>query len=152
MAAKKKHVYEYPRPSVTADLVLITNEKPRCILLIRRKHPPYEGSWALPGGFVNEGETLEAAAQRELMEETNLKVKGLRQLQTFGDPGRDPRGWTVTVAFLGLVNAAKLKPAAADDAAEVAWHSLDSLPRLAFDHAKIIRIARKRIDAAESQN
>src|SRR5262249_21129725 len=111
--------YEYPRPSLTADLVLITSESRPRVLLIRRKHEPFAGSWAFPGGFVNENEPLEVAARRELKEETGVEVERLEQLQSFGDPGRDPRGWTVTVAFLGNVDANKLKPIAADDAAEV---------------------------------
>ena len=143
--AKKSYCYEFPRPSLTADLVLITKEKRPRVLLIRRKHPPYAGFWAFPGGFVDEDETLEAAARRELKEETGLKVKKLEQLLAFGDPGRDPRGWTVTIAFFGRVDPKKLKPKADDDAAEVGWHFIDDPPRLAFDHAKILKAARKRM-------
>src|SRR5262245_14110930 len=136
--------YDYPRPSLTADLVLITNEDRPRVLLIRRKHEPFAGCWAFPGGFVNENEPLEAAARRELKEETGVEVEHLEQLQSFGDPGRDPRGWTVTIAFIGRVDAATLKPIAADDAAEVAWHFVDAPPKLAFDHAKILAAALKR--------
>jgi 8-oxo-dGTP diphosphatase len=138
MPAKKKHCYEYPRPSVTVDLVLITTEKRPRVLLIQRKDDPFAGRWAFPGGFVNENEPLEAAARRELKEETGLEVADLAQFGAFGDPGRDPRGWTVTVAFVGGVDAKKLKPIAADDAAAVGWHFVDSPPPLAFDHAKIL--------------
>jgi len=136
--------YDYPRPSLTADLLLITNEDRPRVLLIRRKHEPFAGCWAFPGGFVNENEPLEAAARRELKEETGVEVEHLEQLQSFGDPGRDPRGWTVTIAFIGRVDAATLKPIAADDAAEVAWHFVDAPPKLAFDHAKILAAALKR--------
>jgi 8-oxo-dGTP diphosphatase len=141
--------YEYPRPSLTADLVLITTEPRPRVLLIRRKHEPFAGSWAFPGGFVDENEPLETAARRELKEETGVEVEELKQLQSFGDPGRDPRGWTVTVAFIGRVDASKLKPVAADDAAEVAWHYVDAPPKLAFDHGKILKIAMERIGSHE---
>lgn len=126
---------------MTVDLVLITTESKPRVLLIRRKHEPFAGKWALPGGFVDENEPLETAARRELKEETGLEVDALRQLQTFGDPGRDPRGWTVSVVFLGHVQAKKLRPAANDDAAEVEWHRLDKLPPLAFDHRQILEAA-----------
>jgi 8-oxo-dGTP diphosphatase len=141
---KKKYTYEYPRPNLTVDLVLITTERRPRILLIRRKDDPYAGYWAFPGGFVAENEPLEAAARRELKEETGIEVTKLMQLGAFGDPGRDPRGWTVTVAFLGRVNAKKLKPQAGDDATAVAWHFLDAPPPLAFDHAKILAMAEGR--------
>ena len=142
---KKKFCYEYPRPSVTVDIVLVTREdKPR-VLLIQRKHDPFAGAWAMPGGFVDMDETLEASARRELKEETGLEVGKLEQLHTFGDPGRDPRGRTISVVFLGQVNEARLKPVAADDAASVGWHRLDRLPPLAFDHDKILACARVRL-------
>jgi 8-oxo-dGTP diphosphatase len=139
--ANKQYAYPYPRPALTADLVLLTEEKRPRVLLIRRKHEPYAGCWAFPGGFVDENEPLEAAARRELREETGLEVPTLKQLQAFGDPGRDPRGWTVTAAFVGRVNRREMKPKAADDAAEVAWHFADDPPPLAFDHAKILEVA-----------
>jgi 8-oxo-dGTP diphosphatase len=139
---KKKHCYEYARPAVTVDIVVVTREKKPRVLLIRRKHEPYAGCWALPGGFVDEGETLVQAARRELHEETGLKLSRLEQLFTFGDPGRDPRGWTVSVAFISRFDAKKVKAVAADDAAEVGWHPLDRLPALAFDHRTILRNAR----------
>jgi 8-oxo-dGTP diphosphatase len=142
---KKPYCYEYPRPAVTVDLVLVTRERKPRVLLIRRKHDPFAGSWALPGGFVDENETLEAAARRELREETGLEVEELEQLKTFGDPGRDPRGWTIAVAHLARVDAAELRPEAADDAAEVGWHRLDRLPPLAFDHDQILACARQRL-------
>jgi 8-oxo-dGTP diphosphatase len=142
---KKRHCYDYARPALTVDLVLVTRERKPRVLLIRRKHEPFEGMWALPGGFVDENEPLELAARRELQEETGLEVEELEQLQTFGDPGRDPRGWTIAVAFLAPVEAMGLTPKAGDDAAEVGWHQLDRLPPLAFDHDKILARARQRL-------
>ncbi len=142
---KKAFCYEYPHPSVTVDIVLITRERKPRVLLIRRGHDPFAGMWAIPGGFVEMDETLEAAARRELKEETGLKVDELVQLHAFGDPGRDPRGRTIAVAYLARVKAEDLAPKAADDAAEVGWHRLDQLPPLAFDHEEILACARERI-------
>jgi len=140
---KKKYCYDYARPAVTVDIVVVTREKRLRVLLIRRKHEPFAGCWALPGGFVDKGETLVQAARRELHEETGLKLSRLEQLFTFGDPGRDPRGWTVSVAFITRVDAKKVKAVAADDAAEVGWHPVDRLPPLAFDHRTILSHARR---------
>ena len=103
------------------------------------------GHGALPGGFVNEGETLEEAARRELMEETNVNVDALEQLYTAGDPGRDPRGWVVSVCFLTQIERRKLKPKAGDDASKTALHFLDEPPTMAFDHAMILRRAWARL-------
>src|SRR5205814_234642 len=119
-------------------------DRPR-VLLIRRKSDPFAGCWALPGGFVDENEKLVDAARRELKEETGLTVGDLEQLYTAGDPGRDPRGWTVTVAYLVRVDADQLKPVAADDAAEVKWFPLDVPPKMAFDHAMLLARARARL-------
>jgi len=141
----QKFSYDYPRPALTVDLVIATREPRPRVLLIRRRADPYAGRWALPGGFVNENEPLVAAAQRETLEETGVEVTDLEQLYTAGDPGRDPRGWTVTVAYLVRVNAADLKPVAADDAEAVGWFPLDKLPQMAFDHAMILGRARARI-------
>ncbi len=142
---KKKYVYDYPRASVTADVVLVTTESSPRVLLVKRKNEPFAGKWALPGGFIDMEESLEATARRELREETGIEVRRLEQLHTFGDPGRDPRGRTITVVFLARVNPTRLRPAAADDAAEVAWHSLLRPPPLAFDHAKILALARRHL-------
>src|SRR5690348_15613948 len=125
--------------AVTVDLVVFTVRSDRLrVLLVRRGYPPFEGRWALPGGFVGEDEGLEAAARRELAEETALDDPQvhLEQLATYGDPGRDPRGRVVTVAYLAL--AADLPdPAAGSDAAEAHWRPVDhtlATPRtLAFD-------------------
>ena len=145
ISKKLKHVYEYPRPALTVDVVLATREDRSRVLLIRRKHDPFEGKWAIPGGFVDEGETLLEAAQRELREETSVKVTDLEQLYAAGDPGRDPRGWTVSVVFLGRVDAKTVKAKAGDDAAEVGWFLLDKLPEMAFDHQEILARAKARL-------
>jgi|SRR5262245_5519980 len=140
--AGRKNCYDYPRPALTADSIVVTRETQPRVLLVRRKHPPFEGEWALPGGFVDREEPLEAAARRELREETGIEVGELIQLHTFGDPGRDPRGWTVSVAFLAFVDPAQVHPIAGDDAAEVAWHLLHQHPPLAFDYGKVLAFAR----------
>jgi 8-oxo-dGTP diphosphatase len=143
---KKRFTYQYPRPAVTVDVVIVTREaKPR-VLLIRRKHEPYLGQWAIPGGFVDMDEALEAAARRELLEETSVRARKLEQLGTFGDPGRDPRGRTISVVYLAQVDAERVHPEANDDAAEVGWFSLSRPPAdLAFDHAEILAAARQRL-------
>ena len=141
----RRFSYDYPRPALTVDLVVTTRETRPRVLLIRRKKDPFAGSWALPGGFVDENERLADAARRELEEETGAKVADLEQLYTAGDPGRDPRGWTVSVAYLARVNFADVEPVAADDAAEVGWFPLDDLPALAFDHAMLLARARARL-------
>jgi len=144
---KGKYVYDYQRPSVTVDIVILTQEPSPRVLLIRRKHEPFAGAWALPGGFVDPGEPLAAAAKRELYEETGLEGIDLEQLAAFGDPNRDPRGWTISIAFLARVDAGA-RAVAADDAAAVGWHRLDKLPKkLAFDHDKILQRVRARLAA-----
>jgi 8-oxo-dGTP diphosphatase len=143
--AKKRYTYDYPRPAVTVDIIVVTKERRARVLLIRRKHEPFAGTWAIPGGFVDMEESLEDAARRELKEETGLEVGKLDQLHTFGDPERDPRGRVIAVAYLIRVDPKKLKPVAADDAADVGWHSLASPPPLAFDHADILKLARQRL-------
>jgi 8-oxo-dGTP diphosphatase len=142
-----KYVYEYPRPAVTVDVVIVTREKKPRVLLVRRKHEPFEGCWAIPGGFVEMEEPLDAAARRELFEETGVKMKRLVQLHTFGDPYRDPRGRNISVAYLAVVNADDLQPCAGDDAAEVGWFALARPPRLAFDHKDILAVARRYLKA-----
>jgi 8-oxo-dGTP diphosphatase len=143
--AKKKFTYEYARPALTVDLAVVTREaKPR-VLLIQRKKDPFAGTWALPGGFVDENEKLADAARRELLEEAGVAVGDLEQLYTAGDPGRDPRGWTVSVVYLARVQPNELKPIAADDAKAVAWFPLEKLPKLAFDHAMILGRVRTRL-------
>jgi len=117
----------------------MSESKPE-ILLIKRGNDPFKGKWALPGGFVDENESLEVAAARELKEETGLNGILLTQMHAFGNPGRDPRGHTVSVVYVGYLPL-DLEAIAGDDAAEVAWFKLDSLPDLAFDHKGIAEMA-----------
>ena len=149
-SAKPKFTYDFPRPALTVDVVLLTREAVPKLLLIQRKRDPFAGAWALPGGFVEEGETLAAAARRELLEETGVEVGDLEQLVAAGDPGRDPRGWTVSVAYLARVNPGEVAPKAADDARAVGWYALTQLPPLAFDHAMIVGRAATRLRDRES--
>src|SRR5689334_806197 len=139
--AKKPYCYEYPRPSVTVDIILFHRDGERTeVLLIKRAGDPFKGAWAFPGGFVDEDESLERAAARELKEETGLEGIMMEQLAAFGDPGRDPRGHTVSVVFVAQLDH-PAEAAAADDADEARWHSALRPPRLAFDHKKILRKA-----------
>lgn len=137
---------DYPRPSVTVDVIIFTlRDGDLQVLLIRRKHPPFRGMWAIPGGFVGIGESLEKAALRELEEETSVHDVYLEQLYTFGDVDRDPRGRVITVAYFALVPATAIRPDAGSDAAEARWWSIYDLPPLAFDHADILVYALQRL-------
>jgi 8-oxo-dGTP diphosphatase len=141
-------------PSLTVDVVTVVPRGGRLqVLLVRRRKPPFAGYWAIPGGFVEPQEPLEAAARRELWEETGAEPRVLEQLHTFGDPGRDPRGWTVSVAYLALLaedEAAALALRAGSDAGEVGWFDLEDLPPLAFDHADILDCAIRRLADRET--
>lgn len=141
----QKHVYDYPRPALTVDVAIVTREAVPRVILIQRKQEPFAANWALPGGFVEEGESLADAARRELLEETGVIACDLEQLYTSGDPGRDPRGWTVSVVYLAQVDPNAVKPVAADDADAVGWFALDALPPLAFDHAMLLSRAKARL-------
>ena len=134
------YTYEYPRPSVTADCVVITKEETPQVLLIQRGFEPFKGCWAIPGGFMNMDETTEQCAIRELEEETGLKISDVRQIGAFSKVDRDPRGRTITVAYLAIVDA-PLEVKGLDDAAKAQWFPLSTLPPLAFDHADILREA-----------
>jgi 8-oxo-dGTP diphosphatase len=148
--------YPYPRPAVTADVVLFAVRGGElAVLLVQRKHEPFEGAWALPGGFVDSNEGLEHAALRELSEETGVTRVVVEQLGAFGEPGRDPRGHTVSVAFYGFAVAEAHPLDPGDDAAEAAWHPLRAVQRrgrgatkLAFDHGAIIGLAGERLRGA----
>ncbi|SDO62206.1 8-oxo-dGTP diphosphatase [Prevotella communis] len=132
-----EYSYKYPRPAVTADCVVITKEAEPKVLLIQRGADPYKGCWAFPGGFMNMDETTEQCAIRELEEETGLKVSTVRQIGAYSKVDRDPRGRTITVAYLAIID----KPAQVtgqDDAAKAEWFHLSALPELAFDHADIM--------------
>lgn len=136
------YTYDYPRPALTVDAVVFRNNNgKREVLLIRRKHYPFEGMWALPGGFVDMEETCEEAIVRELMEETSLHAPGLQQLHTFSALGRDPRGRTISVTFFGLVDHLNSTVKGGDDASEARWFPLDQLPHLAFDHIEAVDMA-----------
>jgi 8-oxo-dGTP diphosphatase len=147
-AKKKRAPSVLRRPALTADVVLFAMRAgDLAVLLVRRRNAPFQGAWALPGGFVEHGELLERAAWRELQEETGLTPVPLEQLGAFGDPGRDPRGHTVSVVFFSFLMT-EARPLAGDDASDARWFPLEKLPkRLAFDHASIIEHARRRLQA-----
>jgi len=133
------YTYEYPRPAVTADIVLFSRFENRdYVLLILRKHPPFEACWAFPGGFINMDETLLESALRELEEETGLKEIALKQFRTYGDPGRDPRHRTITVVFTGRCDNLP-SVTGMDDASEAIWHPVNEIPKLGFDHEIILK-------------
>jgi len=131
-------------PLLAVDCVVLDAQNR--VLLIRRGNEPYRGQYALPGGFVDVGETVEAACRRELVEETGVKAGKLTLVGVFSDPARDPRGHTVGVAFLTRVRSAKA--AAGDDAADVEWIANWQRLSLAFDHKKILRQAMRLAEAA----
>ncbi|HPR33566.1 MAG TPA: NUDIX hydrolase [Prolixibacteraceae bacterium] len=139
------YTYPYPRPAVTTDALVVTRENEQhCLLLVERKYDPYKGKWALPGGFVDIDEDLPEACARELKEETGITGLFLQQFATFGRPGRDPRGRTISVVFWAFVPE-KLRVTAGDDAARAKWFMIENLPELAFDHEQIIEAFRKQI-------
>ena len=146
----KTFCYKYPRPSVTTDCVLFSQVDGRWkVLLIERGFEPYKGCWAFPGGFLEEGETAEVGVLRELKEETGLTGVSVKQLQTFTAPGRDPRGWTISIAFWAVVPMLDAK--GADDAARAEWFDVENVPSLAFDHNEILSMALRElgVNAAE---
>ncbi|MDD2412188.1 MAG: NUDIX hydrolase [Bacteroidales bacterium] len=130
------YCYEYPRPALCVDVIVINDDFSH-VLLIQRKNNPYADSWAFPGGFVDENEDLPDAALRELNEETGLSDIALKQFKTYGTPGRDPRGHVVSVVYYGICPK-NTSFAAADDAKDVQWFPLQKLPILAFDHKQIM--------------
>lgn len=140
------HTYQYERPALTTDCVVFgLDEDDLKILLIQRDIAPFEGEWALPGGFIRVGESLDDCARRELEEETGLKNIFLEQLYSYGEPDRDPREHVVTIAYYALVNLIEHAPKAATDARNAAWFALDDLPELAFDHDLILAKALERL-------
>ena len=128
-----EYTYKYPRPAVTADCVVMTKEANPHVLLIERGFDPFKGRWAFPGGFMNMDETAEQCAIRELEEETGLKVSSIRQIGAYSKVDRDPRGRTITVAYLATVDV-PAEVCGQDDAARTEWFPIDALPPLAFDH------------------
>lgn len=140
------HTYKYPRPALTVDCVVFgLDDEGLKVLLIRRGVEPFRGRWALPGGFVHVEETLEQAARRELHEETGVERLYLEQLYTFDAPGRDPRERVLSVAHYALVKLRDHRVRAATDAREAAWFAVSALPKLAFDHDRILETALARL-------
>ncbi|PKQ15382.1 MAG: NUDIX hydrolase [Actinobacteria bacterium HGW-Actinobacteria-7] len=144
-----QYTYDYPRPALCCDTVVFCGEPTdRRVLLVRRGAEPHKDCWALPGGFVDEGERPVAAARRELAEETGLIWEGpLVPIGTFADPGRDPRGWTASAAYLADIGLEEPFVVSGDDAAEARWFSVGKLPKeLAFDHSDIVAAALWRLN------
>lgn len=141
------YTYKYPKPAVTVDCVIFGYEKNSLqLLLIKRGLEPYRGTWALPGGFVKMDETLDEAAKRELTEETGLQQVYMEQMFTFGAVHRDPRDRVISIAYLALVNLSDTAQVKGDtDAEEAAWYEVNELPKLAFDHQEIVKLALERL-------
>lgn len=134
------YTYKYPRPAVTADCVVITNEQQPKVLLIQRGNEPFKGCWAFPGGFMDMDETTEHCAVRELKEETGLAVSDLHQIGTYSKIDRDPRGRTISVAYLVIIDS-PVEVTGQDDATKAEWFPITNLPHLAFDHVDIMQDA-----------
>ena len=134
------YTYKYPRPAVTADCVVITNEQQPKVLLIQRGNEPFKGCWAFPGGFMDMDETTEHCAVRELKEETGLAVSDLHQIGTYSKIDRDPRGRTISVAYLVIIDS-PVEVTGQDDATKAEWFPITNLPHLAFDHFDIMQDA-----------
>ncbi|WP_271251667.1 NUDIX hydrolase [Pseudanabaena sp. Chao 1811] len=141
------YTYNYPRPALTVDCIIfgLDAQLELKVMLIQRDIPPFQGQWAIPGGFVRMDETLEQAALRELQEETGIHDVYLEQLYTFGDLERDPRDRTVTVAYYALINLIEQQIQASTDAREANWFSVHAIPSLAFDHEQILQKAIARL-------
>ncbi len=140
-----KYHYKYPHPSVTTDNVIFGFDGSTVkVLLIERSGEPYKGCWAFPGGFLEMDESADEGAKRELMEETGLATPFVKQFHTFSAPDRDPRERVLTIAYYSLVHTSEVK--GMDDAARAEWFSLDDVPKLAFDHAEILRMAREELN------
>lgn len=133
------YTYAYPRPAVTVDIVVLKKTQSSFqLLLIERKYEPFKGQWALPGGFVDINEEIEDASYRELQEETSISDINIKQFQTFGKVGRDPRGRTISIVYYGLLKNDNQEIKAGDDAKNLNWFDIRDLPLLAFDHKEII--------------
>ena len=135
------YTYKYPRPAVTADCIVMTKEEVPKVLLIQRGADPFKGAWAFPGGFMNMDETTEQCAIRELEEETDLKVTKVHQIGAYSKVDRDPRGRTITVAYLAIIDSPE-DVKGQDDAAKAEWFPITDLPKLAFDHYDIMQDAK----------
>ena len=139
--SENRYCYKYPHPSVTADCVIFGFDGVSIkVLLIQRGIEPFKGKWAFPGGFMQIDETVEECARRELEEETGLKNASAEQFYTFSDVNRDPRERVITVAHYALVRLSEVK--GGDDAASAQWFAESEIPSLAFDHDRILRMAR----------
>ena len=131
--------------NITVDAVIFLNAGDSLkVLLIKRKNDPFKGQWALPGGFLEDHETLENGAQRELEEETGIKIDKMEQVGIFADPGRDPRGRIISVAFTAIIHK-QVPVKGNDDAAEAKWFDINELPEVAFDHFEIITRAKNKV-------
>ena len=147
MNKKGKYVYDWPRPMVTVDAVVfaVTPDAIK-LLLIKRGHEPFKGKWAFPGGFIGMDEDLDDAVARELQEETGLTGVRLKQMHTFGKPGRDPRGRQITVVYIGIIKERLDRIKAGDDAAVAQWFDIDNLPAdMGFDHNIVAQFAIDRL-------
>jgi 8-oxo-dGTP diphosphatase len=141
---------EHEEINVSVDIVVFGHDNgDTSILLIKRKNDPFKGQWALPGGFVEADETLMQSAIRELKEETGIELTDLEQVGVFDDPKRDPRKRVISIAHYTSVEKNKFVPKGADDAEDAKWFSLDQLPSLAFDHAKILEAAKTKLKEKE---
>ena len=142
---RQKYTYEYPHPAVTTDCVIFgyDSKEGLSVLLIQRGGEPYKGCWAFPGGFMRIDEDAETGARRELKEETSLDAAYIDQFGCFTDVDRDPRERVITIAFLALVRKTEVK--GGDDAADARWFPISSVPSLAFDHDRILRVALRRL-------
>ncbi|MFB0556097.1 MAG: NUDIX domain-containing protein [Phycisphaerae bacterium] len=151
MAEKGKYVYDWPRPMVTVDAVVLTKTDDKIkVLLINRGNEPFKGMWALPGGFVGMDEELEDAVVRELEEEAGLTGIRLEQMRTYGTIGRDPRGRMITIVFMGIASEEQTKIKAGDDAAQAQWFDIEELPEnMAFDHNEVVRFAVEKLKASK---
>lgn len=137
--------------SITVDTVIFKpaeNGEGQEVLLIQRKNDPYKDQWALPGGFLEKEEFLEDGAKRELEEETGLKIGAIEQIGVFDSPNRDPRGRTISVAYLGFAKASD-RVKGTDDAKAAKWFKINKLPKLAFDHEQIMKKASDIISTKE---
>lgn len=134
--------YSYPRAAVTVDAILISPQK--TVLLIERGREPFMGNWALPGGFIEMDEELDAACKRELLEETGIRVGEMKQFKAYGSVTRDPRHRTISVLFYAFTDD-ELPAMAGDDAAHAKWFPINQLPQLAFDHQQILEEFKKEV-------
>ncbi|MDR2919010.1 MAG: NUDIX hydrolase [Tannerella sp.] len=146
MELQGKYTYEYPRPAVTTDCVIFGfDEGELKVLLIERGIEPYLGKWALPGGFIDMDEDAESCARRKLVQETGLENIYMEQLYTFSDVDRDPRYRVISIAYYALVKLSDYHAHAGTDATNIQWFSISDVPELAFDHARILELAKDRL-------